>query len=111
MYDTVHQLSNTVASSQRPPSSACNTEKLGGPWDEDNIQIIIIMCIQILMSVLSTLMAVLMTASIPLHPMCVVVGLDICWLLMSDLVKVIVVKKLIYPGFGHLCALFFFRYQ
>ena len=64
---------------------------------------------QILMSVPSTLMAVLMTASIPLHPMCVVVGLDICWLLMSDLVKVIVVKKLIYPGFGHLCALFFFQ--
>ena len=69
------------------------------------------MCIQILMSVLSTLMAVLMTASIPLHPMCVVVGLDICWLLMSDLVKVIVVKNLFILVLDTSVLYFFSRYQ
>ena len=48
----------------------------------------LIMPIQISMNVPPTLMAVLITASIPLDPMYVVVGLDTGWLPMDALVKV-----------------------
>jgi hypothetical protein len=43
---------------------------------------------QISMSVSATLMAVLTTASIPLGPIYVIVGLDIGWLPISALVRV-----------------------
>ena len=48
------------------------------------------------MSVTAILMAVLTTASMPLGPSYVVVGLDIGWPLISGLVKVIRLHKLEY---------------
>ena len=64
------------------------------------------MPIQIPMNVLSTLMAVLTTAPIPLDPMYVVVGLDTGWPPMDALVKVRKTVNKRQSLFRHLCLFF-----
>ena len=61
------------------------------------------------MSVSAILMAVITTATTPLGPTNVVVGLDIDWPPIRVLVKVIMANKLINPCFNHLYL--FFRHQ
>ena len=61
------------------------------------------------MSVSAILMAVITTATIPLGPLYVLVGVDIGWPPISGLVKVNIANKLINLYFNHLSACFLLR--